>query len=139
MKIIVKENNNYLLRFDRGEELMGTLKQFCESEKISAGFISALGACIELKMAFYNLETKQYENREFKEDLEITNLTGNVAIFEQDLILHIHGSFADREFKAFGGHVVSLVVGGTCELYLTKFETSIKRNLDEATGLKLLN
>ncbi len=139
MKIIVKENNNYLLRFDRGEELIGVLKQFCQSEKISAGFISALGACSELKMAFYNLETKQYEEKEFKEDLEITNLSGNIANLEKDLILHIHGTFADREFKAFGGHVMSLTVGGTCEVHLTKFVGPMNRSLDASTGLKLLD
>lgn len=138
MKIILQEGNQYVLRFDRGEEVIEALRQFCQREKIDAGSFHGLGACSYLKLAFYHLETKKYSEKEFTEDLEIANVTGNVALFEGDLIVHMHGTFSDENMAAFGGHVMAMKIGGACEILLTKFNQPMTRKPDGITGLKLL-
>lgn len=138
MKIILHEGSQYVLKFVRGEEVFESLKQFCRQEKISAGFFQGLGACGYLKLAYYDLETKNYQEREFNQDLEMANLTGNIATFENDLIVHMHGTFSDRAMKAFAGHVAAMKVAGTCELMLTTFSQPMTRKPDPGVGLNLL-
>ncbi|HEV8601740.1 MAG TPA: PPC domain-containing DNA-binding protein [Patescibacteria group bacterium] len=138
MKIILQEGNQYVLRFERGEELIEGLKQFCEEQKITAGFFVGLGACSYLKLAFYNLLTKQYEEREFNETLEIASLTGNVAVLNEQLIIHAHGTFSDKTLVAIAGHVSKLIIGGAGEIKFDKFDTTMKRKSDAITGLNLL-
>lgn len=138
MITILNEKNQYLLRFDRGEEVVSALRQFCHHERIDGGFFHGLGACSHLKLAYYNLETKKYQEKEFNQDLEIANVTGNVAVMANDLIIHMHGTFSDESMKAVAGHVVAMKAGGTCEIMLTRFEQEINRKLDPETGLKLL-
>ena len=41
MKTIVNETNKYVLRFERREEVVETLKQFCEKEKYRLDFFRA--------------------------------------------------------------------------------------------------
>ncbi len=138
MRTLLHEGNQYVLRFDRGEEVVTALKQFCHQEQIDAGFFHGLGACGYLKLAFYHLETKKYREKEFTRDLEIANVTGNIALFDGDLVIHMHGTFSEENMNAVGGHVVAMKIGGACEIMLTKFTKSMTRKLDTVTGLKLL-
>jgi predicted DNA-binding protein with PD1-like motif len=137
MKIIHQQTNQFVLKLDRGEELIETLKKFCQDEKISAAFFVGLGASSYLKVAWYNLETKQYEEKEFNETLEIAGMTGNVAMLDDKMIVHVHGSFSDKTLSAFAGHITKLVIGGAGEIKLDKFETTFKRQFDPETGLNL--
>ena len=138
MKTILHEGNQYILRFDRGEEVISALKHFCQQEKIDAGFFHGLGACSYLKLAYYHLETKKYIEQEFAQDLEIANVTGDIALAGKDLVVHMHGTFSDESMSAIGGHVMAMRVAGTCEMMLTKFDKPMTRKLDPDTGLKLL-
>ncbi len=138
MKIIYSQNNQYVLKLDRGEELVAMIKQFCATNGITGGFFVGLGATSYLKMAWYNLETKKYEEKEYDETLEIANLTGNIAFLANDLIIHVHGSFSNRNLDAIAGHVSQLVVGGACEIKFDKFDAKFSRAYDEQTGLNLL-
>jgi predicted DNA-binding protein with PD1-like motif len=137
-KIILREGNQYVITFKRGDEIISSLKDFCVEEKISSAFFHGLGGASYLKLAYFNLENKKYEEKEFSQDLEIATINGNIAVFENDLSVHAHGTFSDQEMKCLGGHVVSMRTGGTCEIMLTKFNQSMTRKLDPDTGLKLL-
>ncbi|MBI2355888.1 MAG: DNA-binding protein [Candidatus Doudnabacteria bacterium] len=138
MKTVSHEGNQYVLRFERSEEVIAALKQFCQQEKIDSGFFQGLGACSYLKLAYYDLKNKKYLEKEFARDLEIANVSGNVAIMNGDLIIHMHGTFSNENMKALGGHVMSMKAGGTCEMTLTKYSNPMVRKFDEDSGLKLL-
>lgn len=138
MKIVHQANNHYVLKIDRGEELVEQINSFSVAQQIKAGFFVGLGASSYLKLAWYNLETKKYEEKEFTETMEIAGLTGNIAYLSDQMIVHVHGSFSDRSLSAVAGHVTKLVIGGACEIMLIKFDTEFKRLYDSATGLNLL-
>ena len=40
----------------------------------------------------------------------MVSVNGNVAWFENEPIVHMHGVFSDEEYKCFGGHVAKLVI-----------------------------
>jgi uncharacterized protein len=138
MKTILHEGNQYVLRFDRGEEVMEALKKFCQQESIDGGFFQGLGACDYLKLSSYDLSTKKYNDHEFNQTLEIANITGNVAIADSDVAIHMHGTFSDDDLRAIAGHVMAMRVAVTCEVHLIKFDQPMMRKLDSEIGLKLL-
>ncbi len=139
MKIITHEENVCLLRCDRGEEVLETLTTWCVTNNIGAGSIFGIGAAAEVILAYYNLETKTYEDHQFKEDLEIVSLLGNIAILNNKPMIHLHGSFGTSTLAVRGGHVKKLIVSATCEITVQIFKKSIERKPDEATGLYLLS
>lgn len=138
MKVVFGEENKYVLRFDRGEEVMDGLRKFCESENITAGSFSGLGAASEVVISWYNTNRRAYSDRKFSEIMEIASLAGNVAKFQDQIVIHAHGSFSDYEFQTFSGHVKKLVVSATCEITLEQLPGVLNREPDEATGLNLL-
>jgi hypothetical protein len=138
MKIISQEKNKYILRFDRGQEIVSGLENFCAENKIQSAFFIGLGAAQRIKLAFYDLKAKKYEDKEVKQDLEIASLSGNVAQMDSKYIIHCHGVFSDEKNKTVGGHVKEMEISATCEIFLAAFEKEIDRKYDNGTGLNLM-
>ena len=138
MKLILRDNHQLIVRFDRGEEVIEALKTFCRGEEIRAAAFSVIGAASEVTLSFYDLDTRQYRDTTFAEPLEIAGLLGNVARMGDEMVIHAHGTFLDPAMQVKGGHVKRLVASGTCEVFLTSLTGAIERTQDEATGLNLM-
>lgn len=138
MKVVASYKTESLIRFDRDEEVISSLVGYCKKEKIYAGYFTAIGAASEVIVSFYNLKSKKYQDKTFKEEVEIVSVTGNIARVGKELRIHAHGSFAKDDYSMFGGHLQKLVVSATCEVHLTKLKGKMMREFDEETGLFLL-
>lgn len=138
MQVLLEQGSHRILRFERGEELLMVLKEYCHRDKIGAAAISAIGAAEKLTLSWYDVDAKAYEDKEYDEKLEVLSLLGNVSVLDGKPVVHIHGSFSNREMQAFGGHVKRLVVGATCELVLRVITASLPRLYNDEVGLHLL-
>jgi len=122
----------------RGQEIVAEIINFCSSKNIKASYFSAIGAVSSLEIGFYDIHKKEYNFKKFDEDLEIDNITGNIAVMDGELVLHAHSAFSDKEMKMIGGHLKSATVSGTCEVFLVPLKENIERKFDEDTGLNLI-
>lgn len=138
MQIILQENNIYVLRFDRDEEVIEALGGFAAGKNITAGFFFGIGACDETILSFYDIDKKEYIDQNIKEHLEIANLSGNIAVLDGKTVIHSHGVFSDSTMRAYAGHVKKLVVSATCEVVLKKMDGEMKRAMNKDIGLNLL-
>ena len=138
MKIVLKDNRRYILRFDKGEEVFIQLQEFLMQENIAAAAFNAIGACGEIEVGYFNINLKDYRKKPFYEELEIVSLIGNSVMSEGKPMVHAHGMFSRADFTTLGGHVFKLVVSVTCEMFLIKLDGQMNRKLDEGTNLKLL-
>lgn len=131
---------NYLIRLDKGEKLAESLERFAAETNIEGAWVNGLGAATTATLGFYNLETKEYQWREFEGLHEIVSLTGNLAYDEDSkLVFHLHGVLSDHEFTTVGGHVKDLTAGATVELFIHRAYQPTRRKLDESVGLKTLD
>ena len=138
MKLILKDNNTYVLSCKKGEELMEGIKEFCREEHIEAASFSAIGATNEVELAWYDLVAKKYVTTLLKEDMEIVSLNGNVSKMGDDLIIHNHGVLSFQDMSTKAGHVMKVMISGACEVILTRLKGKIDRAYDEDTGLNLM-
>lgn len=134
-----KVEGGYLIRLEKGEELVRTLTQFCEQQQIKAGWVNGLGAALWAELAFYHLDQKAYEFDRINELLEISNLSGNVSMVNDKPFLHLHITVADMNYHSYAGHLKELAVGGTCEVYIRTFKEPVNRVHNDGIGLKLLD
>ncbi|OGD83875.1 hypothetical protein A3A54_01865 [Candidatus Curtissbacteria bacterium RIFCSPLOWO2_01_FULL_39_62] len=132
-------NNRYLIRLEKGEEIIKSLTAFCSQNTIKSGELWAIGAVLSAEIGFYHLDKKNYSFKQFNTPHEIASLIGNVALVDGKPFLHIHTVLADENFACVGGHLKEATVGATCEVYLTNLDTEINRKFDEEIGLKLLD
>lgn len=132
-----KFGQHYMIRLDRGEEVIASLKNFCRQEAITAAEIVGLGATDEVTIGIYQVETRTYHKQTFTGEFEITNLTGDVSQKDNEVYLHLHITCGKDDFSTFGGHLDACRISGTCELHLTKLDGLIGRQYDETTGLNI--
>src|SRR3989338_4069321 len=131
--------NTFVLLLSTGERIIESVTAFCKEKNISAAQFTALGAMKEAELGFYNLETKTYKWKKANAELEIDNITGNVALFDGEPLVHAHATVSDSEMHSFGGHLKEAVVGASCEIFLQPLHGKLERKYDDTTGLKLIN
>ncbi len=130
------DERTYFIRIKRREKILASFKKFCQKEKIEGGFFCGLGAVDQVELAHYDVATKKYSAKKFNQPLELTNITGDVGIYEKDLIIHAHATLADKNMKCLAGHLVEAEVSGTAEIYFS-LTPRLEKFFDEETGLKL--
>lgn len=134
-----KVQNGYLLRLEKGEEIIKELINFTKDQNLTSGFVSAIGAVASAELGFYHIDKKEYSWEKYEQNLEIASLTGNIAFSENDVIIHLHGVFADEKTNCFGGHLREAKVGATCEVFITELGEKITRSFSDEIGLKLMD
>lgn len=134
-----KVSDGFILRLEKGELIQEQVKQFCNENKVAAGWVSGLGGALWAEIAFYHLTEKAYEFDRIDELLEIASITGNVGQDKDGAALHLHVVVADENSHSYSGHLKEAAVAGTCEIYLRVFEEPIVRIHSEEIGLKLMD
>lgn len=136
---IHEHEGRHTLNVQPNEDIMVEIKRFADDHDITAAHISGLGACGEVDLAYYNLETKAYERTKIIEDLEICSLNGNIGVNSVgETILHLHGVFGRQDRTTYGGHIFACIVSGAGEIHLVAMPGTINRAYDEKTGLTLM-
>ena len=131
-------DTKYVLSLDNHVEIMTALAAFCKECDIYAGAVYGLGAISEATFRFLDPATKQYVDKTFAEQMEITNLTGNISLKDGEVYLHVHVTAGRRDYTCVGGHLLQARINGACELVVENFEDSfLGRRFDEETGLNL--
>ena len=127
----------YFVRIDRGEEIMSSLKNFCEKEKITLAEVKALGAVDDFNVGLFDVETKEYHKNRFQFPAEIVSLWGTVTTKDGEFYSHIHMSAGDEDGHVFGGHLNNATVSATCEMIVEVSEGTVERKFNDEVGLNL--
>ena len=138
---IRKLENAFLVRLERGDEVISSLTTLAEQENIEGAFLHGLGGAEKAVIGLYRIDTdKEYHYKEFSGELEIISMNGNIARDEDgNVMVHCHTTISGEDLAVSGGHAKELVVAGTCEIFLDTRTGTLKRVHDEDIGLKLLD
>jgi len=139
MQFAKLDQTHFLVRLERGEEIIESIKSLCKIHDINNAALSGLGSVENPTLAHYRVDSKKYSEKKIEGIFELINLTGNIALFENDIFPHIHVTIGDEQMHAFGGHLVHGNVSATAEIIVTTFPSKFEKKLDEAIGLKLFN
>lgn len=131
--------DTYIVRMDRGEEIISTLVAMCRQENIALASVEGLGAIDHALVAVYDVPTRTFFKKEFNEPMEISNLCGTVTRKDGEPYAHIHATFCDSSLAAHGGHAIELRVAATCELVVRTLPGEVGRRLDESIGLNVFS
>jgi predicted DNA-binding protein with PD1-like motif len=138
MQIIFQTKTEFVIRFDRGEDVLAELQNWAVQERVEAASFSAIGASQKVVLAYYDLVTKEYQNHEVTQDLEVVSVLGNLGLFDGVPVVHMHGTFSKPDLSVIGGHVKQLIVSATCEVVLQVLPGTMRRQHDPVTGLNVL-
>jgi predicted DNA-binding protein with PD1-like motif len=128
----------HALVFDVGDEAITTLTSFAQERGIEAAHFTAIGAFREAVIAFFDWDSRSYEEIPVDEPVEVAAMTGNVARKDGAVKVHAHVVLGRRDGSAFAGHLVSGRVRPTLELTLVEERAQLMRTIDDESTLPLL-
>jgi len=129
----------YVLRLEKGEEIIDSLKTLVEKEEIKGGFFYGLGAVKSVSLGYFDVEKKEYKEKSFEQDFELTSMVGDVAFSGDKIIVHAHVTLAGEDFRAVAGHLNKAMVTATTEIVFNPVEGKLSKKTDPLTGLNLMD
>jgi len=68
----------YYIRLDRGDEVISSLLEICQTEHVKSATFSGIGGCSEAQIQTFIPETGTFETRTLSGMLELVSLAGNI-------------------------------------------------------------
>ena len=132
-----KFKDTYVVRMDKGEEIVEQLLLLAKKENIRLASVEALGAVNDFTTGVFNTAEKKYYANHFEGAFEIVSLTGTISTMNGEIYQHLHMSAGDGTGHVFGGHLNRAVVSATCEMVIRLIEGKVDRYHDDEIGLNL--
>ncbi len=136
-----KAGSNHILVLAKGEEVVQTLSDYCEREKIHAAWVQGVGAVNHVQVGYYDLKSKEYIFKIEPGPFEVAAMQGNITHADGKPFAHLHAvlSRMDDSLQCVGAHLKAAVVSVTLEVFLTPIELPLSRRYDDDIGLNLLD
>jgi predicted DNA-binding protein with PD1-like motif len=130
-----KADHIYIVSVKNQANIVETLTDFVQNEHIQAGEVTGIGAVNEATLRFFNPSTKKYVDKTFKEQMEVTNISGNISEVEGKTMLHLHITLGREDYTALAGHLLEASVQGAAEFIFYPLNTRVVKVKDEEVGI----
>jgi predicted DNA-binding protein with PD1-like motif len=128
-----------IARLEPGEDILHSIEKVAMENKVQSGQLSMIGAVSRIHLGYFDRKENLYKDFKVVEDLEIVSGIGNIAKYDNTLIIHAHLVASDETGKCYGGHLLEgCEISVTAELIIIEVP-ELKRAVDDLTGLKLLD
>src|SRR5881296_3433976 len=119
--------------FEKGDEVIETLRRFANERRLLASHFTAIGALSDVVIGFFDPAKKDYKEIPIREQVEVLSLTGDI-VFEGDVPkIHAHIVVGKSDGTAHGGHLIEGHVRPTLEVILIESPKHLHRRYDPAT------
>lgn len=132
-----KFGNTYIVRLDRGEEILEQVKALALKEGIRLAAVQALGAVNDFTVGVFKPAEKKYYANSFQGSYEIVSLTGTIDTMGGEFYCHLHMSAGDDKGHVVGGHLNRAVISAVCEMVVTEIPGDMDREFSPEIGLNL--
>ncbi len=130
--------DKYVLKLESGDDILKSLRQFATTKRLGASLLEGIGSLSKVKLGHYDFRTKQYRYETFEDDLEILNLSGNIASMNREPLPHVHVTLGRRDFSVIGGHLDEGSSANMVEIGLWKLPGKLVKAKDAEIGLNVL-
>lgn len=132
-------DNTLVIRADRGEELIESVKNACVEHGVKLGVVTGIGACDFAVVGAYNVENQEYIKHEYRGEMEILGFNGNVSQMDGEYYGHYHVILGNDKGECIGGHANEIIISGTSEVFVQVIEGVVERSPDRRVGLNTLD
>ena len=139
----------YVVALETGDSLIASLTRFAREERLAASQFTAIGALAWARLAYFNWETKAYDEIPVDEQVEVLSLNGRITLpegadvegpaFDHDPHFHVHCVLGRADGTTIGGHLMEAEVRPTCEVFVTESPTHLGRRTDPESGLPVID
>ena len=129
----------FAIIYETGDEVIDGLKWFAQEYKPGSASFTAIGAFRGVVLAYFDWETKKYQDIPVNEQVEVLTLAGDIAWKDDgEPVVHAHVVVGRSDGSTRGGHLRKAHVRPTLELVLVEYPRHLERRHDPETGLTLI-
>lgn len=128
-----------MVRLESGDAVVESVTRLLAAEGIGFAVVSGLGAISRVRLAYLDVDEKEYEAHEIEEQLEVVSLLGNAALRDGKPFLHLHATLGRRDLSLFGGHLQEMIANPTVEVWIQPEAEPVLRVLDESIGMAVMH
>jgi predicted DNA-binding protein with PD1-like motif len=129
----------FALIYETGDEVVALLQEFAHKHKPRSAHFTAIGAFRDAVLAYFDWDTKKYNDIPVNEQVEVLALAGDLAwTNDGEPVIHAHVVIGRADGSARGGHLKTAHVRPTLELILVEDPKHLERRHDPETGLTLI-
>jgi len=132
-----KVGHIYIVSLTNHSNIVEALTDFIQNQNIQAGEVTGIGAVSEATLRFFNPSTKKYVDKTFKEQMEVTNISGNISEIEGKPTLHLHITLGREDYTALAGHLLEAKIQGAAEFIFYPLNTRVVKIKNEEIGINL--
>jgi len=132
-------NRMFALVFATGDEVCDGLLAFARRQPVTAASFTAIGALQHTVVGYFDRDRREYTHITFDDQVEVLTMSGNIGIGPDGPAVHAHLVVGRSDGTAHGGHLIRAIVRPTLELIVTETPAQLRRRLDPATGLALID
>ncbi len=137
-KRYTKVTSGYLMVLKQGDDILKKLEEFTIAENIPSANFTGMGF-VNVQFGFFDAKSKKFIPKDFN-DVEMASMHGSIAWQDGKVSIHTHGVVGDKNFNAFGGHILSGTVGtGSLEIMIIPHDKKLERKLDTQLGANVLD
>jgi predicted DNA-binding protein with PD1-like motif len=130
----------YVVVLAEGDQVQAALAAFARDYHVVDAHFSAIGAVRDPEVAWFDKRRKEYKAMSVHEQTEVLTLAGDLTLgAEGQPIVHTHVVLGRSDGEAWGGHLIEATVSPTLELYVTTYPEPLRKRLDPATDLLLID
>ena len=134
----IKTPTGYLMVLRQGDDVIANIENLAKTENIPSANFTGIGFANDVTFGFYDFNMKKFNPKTFNK-VEMGSVTGSIAWNEKGPSIHLHGVATDDQFKAFGGHILSMHVGtGSMEIYITLNDQKLERKIEQPLNANVL-
>ena len=134
-----KYGSDYVVRMDKGEEVLACVEEVCRKEQIRLGSLSGLGAVGAVDLGVFDTKEFRYRTESYQGVFEIASCTGNISTMDGNTYLHVHAVIANSaKGEVHGGHLSRGVISLTGEFVLHAIDGEVDRKYSPEVGLNLI-
>ena len=129
----------FALIFETGDEVLDGLQTFARHQHLAGSRFTAIGACREVTLGYFDWQSKEYRPIPIGEQVEVLSLVGDVSLApDGQPKVHAHLVVGKTDGAAYGGHLLRAIVRPTLEVMLTEEPAHLQRVFDPAAGIALI-
>ena len=131
------DTNKVFIKIEQGEFIHLKILELANNLSIDSGLVVGIGAVTDVKLGYFDIDSKEYSSRDFSGEYELISFTGNISLRDGQRFIHTHVSISDSSYKVIGGHLFDAKIAAGGEFILSPGEISINRKFDSDVGLAL--
>jgi uncharacterized protein len=130
----------YVLVLYKGDQVQAAITAFANDQHVVDAHFSAIGAVRDPEVAWFDESRKEFKAMSLHEQMEVLTLSGDITLgVDGKPVVHTHLVLARSDGQSWGGHLIEATASPTLELYVTTYPEPLRKRIDPATGLQLID